>query len=152
MLVVLFSELEKPESRDVECDCAPSVLDSSSEYRCRSSKLGTVRIVEFMRLGMRGDKEEAAGGGAAFPLAPPVVVRDMAELVVPSEARVKVDWGEGRSCEGVSALLGDGLVGVAAGTAAGGAAGAVSTRTTVTDERSWRFTVSSGCSIKCPEA
>jgi hypothetical protein len=132
MLVVLLSELEKPESRDVECDCAPSVLESSSEYLCRSSKLGTVRIVEFMRFGMRGDKEEAAAGGIAFPLAPPVVVRDMAELVVPSEAGVRVDWGEGRSREGFSALLGDGLVGVAAGAAAG----AVSIGTTVTAERS----------------
>jgi hypothetical protein len=35
MLAVLLSELENPESREVvECEGAPSVLESSSEYRC----------------------------------------------------------------------------------------------------------------------
>jgi hypothetical protein len=37
MLAVLLIELEKPESRDAECDAVPSVLESSSEYCCLSS-------------------------------------------------------------------------------------------------------------------
>ncbi len=112
---MLASELEKPESRDVEWDGVPSVLESSSEYRCLSSKAGTVRMVEFMRFGRRGDKAGAEVAGAVFPLAPLVAVRDMAELMVPSEAGVRVDRGEGRSCKAFSALLGVGLLGVVTG-------------------------------------
>lgn len=136
MLAVLLSELENPESRDVECDCAPSVL-SSSEYRCLSSKLGTVRIVEFMRFGVRGAREEeAAGGGIVLLLAPLVAARGMAELLVPVEAGVRVDRGEGRSCEAFDVRLGVGLVGVVGPRA-------VSVGTTFTDgRRSWAFTVS----------
>lgn len=131
MLAVLLSELEKPESRDVEWDCVPSVLESSSEYLCRSSKLGTVRMVEFMRFGMRGDKEAGDASGTAFPLAPLVVVRDMAEFMMPSEAGARVNRGEGCSCESFDVLPGVDLVGVAAG--------AVSVGTTVTDETPWGF-------------
>jgi hypothetical protein len=127
MLAVLLRELEKPESRDRECGCVPSVPESSSEYLGLSSKLGTVRIVEFMRFGVRGDKE-AGAGGTAFPWAPLVAVRDITELSVPSDAGVRVDRGEGCSCRDLAALLGVDLVGVAAGAGSGG--------TTVTDERS----------------
>ena len=127
MLAVLLSELEKPESRDVEWDGVPSVLESSSEYRCLSSKAGTVRMVEFMRFGRRGDKVEADVAGTVFPLAPLVVVRDMAELMVPPEAGVRVDRGEGRSCKAFGTLLGVGLLGVVAGVVDG--------VRTVTDER-----------------
>jgi len=79
-----------------------------------------------MRFGMRGDKEEEDVSGTAFPLAPLVVVRDMAEFMMPSEAGARVNRGEGCSCEGFDVLLGVGLVGVTAG--------AVSAGTTVTDE------------------
>ena len=129
MLAVLLSELENPESRDVEWDGVPSVLESSSEYRCLSSKAGTVRMVEFMRFGRRGDKAGADVAGAVFPLAPLVVVRDMAELMVPSEAGVRVDRGEGRSCKAFSALLDVDLLGVVTGVVDG--------VTAVTDEGSW---------------
>lgn len=130
MLAVLLSELENPESRDVECDCAPSVLESSSEYLCLSSKLGTVRIVEFMRLGVRGVREEEPAGGIVLLLAPLVAARGMAELSVPLEAGVRVDRGEGCSCEAFDTGLGVGLVGVEPGAA-------VSVGTTFTDGRSW---------------
>jgi hypothetical protein len=109
-------------------------------------------MVEFMRFGGReGDNEEAGAREVAFPLVPLVVVRDMAELIVPPEAGLRVDRGEGCSCDGFWPLLGvdlvgvdlcgvdllgldllgGGLLGVVAGVAA-----AVSTGTTVTDERS----------------
>jgi hypothetical protein len=134
MLMVLLNELENPESRDVACDIVPSV-ESSSEYLCRLSKLGTVRIVEFMRFGVRGLREDAGACGMVLLLAPLVVTRDMAELIVPSEAGVRVDRGEGRSCEGFDAGLGAGLCGVVL-------AGAVSVWMTVTDGRPWTCTVS----------
>jgi hypothetical protein len=51
MLVLLLTELEKPEFRDVDCEGAQSVPESS-ENRCRSSKLVTARIVEFIRVGI----------------------------------------------------------------------------------------------------
>ena len=51
MLALLVTELENPEFRDAESDGAPSVLDSS-ENRRLSSKLVTVRIVEFIRAGV----------------------------------------------------------------------------------------------------
>lgn len=44
MLALLLTELEKPDFRD-------SALESS-EKRCLSSKLVTVRMVEFMRVGI----------------------------------------------------------------------------------------------------
>lgn len=50
MLTVLLTELEKPEPRDVEWDGVPSGLESS-DSRCLSSVLVTVRMVEFMREG-----------------------------------------------------------------------------------------------------
>jgi hypothetical protein len=129
MLAVLLSELEKPESRDVECDCVPSVPESSSTSLCLSSKLGTVRMVEFMRFGVRGDKEEVDAGGTALPLVSLVAVRAIAEFIVPSDAGVRVDRGEGRSCNDLDdALLGVDLVGAVAGVSVGGA--------TVTGERS----------------
>jgi hypothetical protein len=138
MLAVLLSELENPESRDVECDCAPSVLEPSSEYRCLSSKLGTVRIVEFMRLGVRGVREEEAAGGFVLLLAPLVAARGMAELSVPFEAGVRVDRGEGCSCEAFGVRLDVGLVGVRLGVVS-------AVGTTFTDgRRSWEFTVSLG--------
>ena len=127
MLALLLSELENPESRDVECDCVPSVLDSSPEYRCLFSKLGTVRMVEFMRFGIRGDKEGEDVGGTAFPLGVLAALRDMAALIVPSEAGVRVGRGEGCSCNDLGALLGGDRVGVA---------GADSLGTTVTNEGS----------------
>lgn len=135
MLVVLLSELEKPESCDVACDCVPSVLESSSEDLCRSSTLGTARMVELARVGdvvvvvVRGDKEEVGARGAALPSAPPVGVRDMAELMVPWDAGVRVERGEDRSCRDLDALAGVGFVGVAAG--------AVSGETAVTEEGPW---------------
>jgi len=88
MLALLLTELEKAEVRDVWCDCVPSVLESS-EVLCRwSSKLMTGRIVEFIRFGTW--REEGAEG-EALPCVPLVVIRDMAELIVPSEARARVD-------------------------------------------------------------
>ncbi len=128
MLTVLFRELEKPESRDVEWEGVPSVLESSSEYCCLSSKLGTVRMVEFMRFGVRGEKEEADEVETAFPLVPLVAVRDMAELMAPSEAGVRVERGEECSCKAFGTLLGVDLVGVT---------DAVGGTTMVTDEGSW---------------
>lgn len=103
---------------------------------------------------MRGDNEEAGASEVTFPL---VAVRDMAELIVPSEAGLRVDRGEGCSCDGFWPLLGvdlvgvdlcgvdllgldllgGGLLGVVAGVVA-----AVSTGTTVTDERSKAHPVS----------
>jgi hypothetical protein len=139
MLAVLLSELEKPESRDVECDCAPSVLEPSSEYRCLSSKLGTVRIVEFMRLGVRGAREEEPAGGFVLLLTPLVAARGMAELSVPFEAGVRVDRGEGCSCEAFGVRLGAGLVGVRPG-----AVSVVGTTFTDGRRRPWEFTVSLG--------
>lgn len=127
MLVLLLSELENPESRDVESDGVPSVLDSSSESRVRFSKLGTVRMVEFMRFGIRGDKVAGAGGAAGFGLGPLAAVRDIAELITPLEAGVRVDRGEERSCKVLDALTGVDLL-------LGAAAGVDSARTTVTDE------------------
>jgi hypothetical protein len=133
MLALLLSELENPESRDVECDWVPSVLDSSPEYRCLFSKLGTVRMVEFMRFGIRGDKEGEDVGGTAFPLGVLAALRDMAALIVPLEAGVRVGRGEGCSCNDFGALLGGDRVGVAGG--------ADSLGTTVTDEGSCESSV-----------
>jgi hypothetical protein len=86
-------------------------------------------MVEFMRFGMRGDKEEAEAVGTAFPLAPLVAVRDMAELMAPSEAGVRVERGDECSCKAFGTLLGVDLLGVATGVVEG--------TTMVTDEGSW---------------
>lgn len=50
VLTVLLTELEKPEPRDVAWDGVPSGLESSDSL-CLSSKVVTVRMVEFMREG-----------------------------------------------------------------------------------------------------
>lgn len=121
-------------------------------------------MVEFMRFGRReGDNEEAGAREVAFPLVPLVVVRDMAELIVPPEAGLRVD--RGGSCDGFWPLLGVDLVGVdlcgvdllgldllGAGLlgVVAGVAAAVSTGTTVTDERSKAHTVVSLCWSAAP--
>lgn len=85
-------------------------------------------MVEFMRFGVRGEREGAAVGRTAFPLDPLVTIRDMAELTVPWDVRESVDRGEGRSCRDLNALLGVCLLDVVGRTVSGG--------TTVTDEES----------------
>lgn len=116
MLAVLLIELESAEFLDVVA-FVPSLLESSAEER---SKLGTARMVEFMRLGEREEEDVVAAaegdgaGGAALPFTPfvfgavdPAAVRDMAELIVASDAGVRVARNEGRgsSCCCLAALL-----------------------------------------------
>lgn len=104
---MLFIELERAEFREVACDCVPSLLESSPDDLCFSSKLETVRIVEFMRFGNWGEREtvDADGCDEVWPLTPLVGVRGMTGFAEPSEAGVSVVWNEGRSCDGLAALL-----------------------------------------------
>jgi hypothetical protein len=81
-------------------------------------------MVEFMRFGVRGDKE--VGSASILPFTPLVAARGMAELMVPLEAGERVDRGERCSCEGLGVFVGVDLVGVVAGVVCSG-----------TDERSW---------------
>lgn len=95
ILALLFTELEKADVREVCCDCVPSVLESS-DVLCRlSSKLITGRIVEFMRVGTCNDVELNVVGRVLPWVVVPFVFRDMTELIVPSEARLRVDRCEG---------------------------------------------------------
>lgn len=96
LLAVLLMELENAESLDaaVELDCAPSVLESSSEYRGLSSKLVTVRMVEFMRFGGCAEDDGESVADVFVELLEGVLVvavRDIAALDVPSEVAAGVD-------------------------------------------------------------
>jgi hypothetical protein len=116
MLALLLTD-PKPESRDVDCESAPSVLDSSSESWCLSSKLGTALMVEFMRFGIRVFEDEVGGAGTVLPLTMvlAVVVRDIAELIAPSETGVRDGRCEAWSWTDREALLGGCLTGVVTG-------------------------------------
>jgi hypothetical protein len=108
MLALLLTELKAEfEFRDPERVGEQSVPESS-EARCLSSKLITVRIVEFIRPRFCGvGVEEFVGRDAsALPLTPLVEVRYIAALTVPSEASARVDLGEGQSCEALDSLVG----------------------------------------------
>ena len=140
---MLFIELERAEFREVACDCVPSLLESSPDDLCFSSESETVRIVEFMRCGNWGEREtvDADGCDEVWPLTPPLVgVRGMAGFAglagfaEPSEAGVSDVRNEGRSSDGLAALLGGGLGedrGSAGGAGADADAGAAVTAGTV---------------------
>lgn len=82
MLTELFTELERVEFREAVLDVGTvSVLESSDIL---SSKLGTARIVEFIReRGRVGDLGDAGVESSDLLLTPVTNDRDMAALIVP---------------------------------------------------------------------
>jgi len=99
MLALLLTELENPEFRD-------SALESSDSW-CLSSKLVTVRMVEFIREGICCCWICEGIEGRVLPFAPlEGDDRDMLALMDPSEARERVGRAGARSCEGFGALVG----------------------------------------------
>lgn len=106
MLALLFTEAENPEFLDAATDGVSSLLESS-ERRGLSSKLVTVRIVEFIRVGICCCCCCIYAGidGRGLRLTPFASARDMAAFMVPLEARVRVDRVDGRSCGGLDGLL-----------------------------------------------
>lgn len=93
MLTELFTELERVEFREAvfEVGTVP-VLESSDIL---SSKLGTARIVEFIReRALVGDRGDAGAESSDLPLSPLTDDRDMTTLIVPSGACARVGQGE----------------------------------------------------------
>lgn len=93
MLTELFTELERVEFCEAVLEVGTvSVLESSDIL---SSKLETVRIVEFIReRAPVDDRGDAGAESSDLPLAPLTDDRDITALIVPSEACARVEQGE----------------------------------------------------------
>jgi len=99
MLAVLLTELERAELRELESEGVPSALESS-EVRSRSSKLGTGRMVEFMRPRLcEGGDLGLADGDRVLLMFPFMegdalgIAKAAAALMTPCEACARVDRG-----------------------------------------------------------
>lgn len=93
MLTELFTELERVEFREAVLDVGTvSVLESSDIL---SSKLGTARIVEFIReRDCLGDLGDFGAESSDLPLTPLTDAWDMTTLIVSSEACARVGQDE----------------------------------------------------------